>query len=384
MKATWILIAIGAIALASFFWWGAFRSTTPTAGGDVTLASGSEADGDLVVAGRNVDVQKEIKGDLTAAGANVTMAGPVQGYVMAAGSNVNIDGAVGNDLWAAGANVNVNAAVADNVRLAGNSVILQPQARVGRDAYLAGNSVEVLGRVERNLSVQATEARLASEIGGSVRAYTGALKMMPGAVIRGDLIVHAPTPPDISPQAQVLGSIKYYQEGSGRGWSLVNWLWQWLFIFLVLLILGSATIALFAWWTRRIADRMKQQPGYAMLAGLLGMILIPLICVLLAITIIGIPLAIVLFALYCVALLLSGVFVSYLIGGWLLGRLNRPETSPYARLAAGALVVAFFTSLPWVGGVVQLLVLIIGLGALILEGKDSWRGLPVGEAGLAR
>jgi hypothetical protein len=116
----------------------------------------------------------------------------------------------------------------------------------------------------------------------------------------------------------------------------------------------------------------------------LGMILIPLICMLLAITIIGIPLAIVLFALYCVALLLSGVFVSYLIGGWLLRRLNRPETSPYARLAAGALVLAFFASLPWVGGVVQLLVLIIGFGALILEGRDSWRGLPVEEAGLAR
>jgi hypothetical protein len=382
MKAMWILIAVAAITLIGLFWWSAFRST-PTDSGDVTVALGSDVDGDLVVAGRNVNVQKEIKGDLTAAGANVTMVGPVQGYVMAAGSNVNINGAVGNDLWAAGANVNVNAPVTDNVRLAGNSVILQPQASVGRDAYLAGNSVEVLGRVERNLLVNATETRLSSEVGGSVRSRTGVLKVLPGAVIRGDLVVRSPTPPEISQGAQVLGRVQYDQERGGRGWSLMNWLWQWLFMFLVLLILGSATIALSAWWTRRIADKITRQPGYALLAGLVGLILIPLICALLAITVIGIPLAIVLFALYCVALLLSGVFVSYLVGGWLLGRLKRPETSPYVRLAAGALVVAFFASLPWVGWIVQFLVLIIGLGALILERRDYWRGLPVEGAGLA-
>jgi len=382
MKAMWILIAVAAITLIGLFWWSAFRST-PTDSGDVTVALGSDVDGDLVVAGRNVNVQKEIKGDLTAAGANVTMVGPVQGYVMAAGSNVNINGAVGNDLWAAGASVNVNAPVTDNVRLAGNSIILQPQASVGRDAYLAGNSVEVLGRVERNLLVNATETRLSSEVGGSVRSRTGVLKVLPGAVIRGDLVVRSPTPPEISQGAQVLGRVQYDQERGGRGWSLMNWLWQWLFMFLVLLILGSATIALSAWWTRRIADKITRQPGYALLAGLVGLILIPLICALLAITVIGIPLAIVLFALYCVALLLSGVFVSYLVGGWLLGRLKRPETSPYVRLAAGALVVAFFASLPWVGWIVQFLVLIIGLGALILERRDYWRRLPVEEAGLA-
>jgi hypothetical protein len=384
MKVIWVLIAIAAIALIGLFWWSAFRSTPPTDSDDVTVTLGSDVDGDLVIAGRNVNVRKEIKGDLTTAGANVTLASPVQGYVMAAGSNVNIDGAVGNDLWAAGANVNVDAPVTDNVRLAGNSVVLRPQARVGRDAYLAGNSVEVLGRVERNLLVDATETKLSSEVGGTVRSRTGALKVLPGAVIRGDLVVRGSTPPEISPEAQVLGRVQYDQERGGGGWSLVNWLWQWLFMFLVLLILGAATIALSAWWTRRIADEMTRQPGYALLAGLVGLILIPLICALLAITVIGIPLAIVLFALYCVALLLSGVFVSYLVGGWLLGRLKRPETSPYARLAAGALVVAFFASLPWVGWIVQSLVLIIGLGALILERRDSWRRLPVGEAGLAR
>jgi hypothetical protein len=46
----------------------------------------------------------------------------------------------------------------------------------------------------------------------------------------------------------------------------------------------------------------------------------------LLITVVGIPLAFILLALYVIALLLSGVFVAYLVGGWLLDRFNRPQS----------------------------------------------------------
>jgi hypothetical protein len=158
MKAVWILIVIVAMAVIGlFFWLNAFRATRPDGSGDVTILPGGDVNGDLVTAGRNVSVQTEVKGDLAVAGANVTVAGPIQGYIMAAGSNVNINGAVGDDLWAAGANVNLNAPVIDNARLAGRTVTLQPQASMGRDAYLAGNVVDVRGRVERDLKVGAAE-----------------------------------------------------------------------------------------------------------------------------------------------------------------------------------------------------------------------------------
>ena len=376
MKVMWLVIALVAIAVIGYFWSGAFSPARRSGGGDVTISPGSDVDGDLITAGRNVNVLMKIEGDLAVAGSNVTVAGPVHGYVMAAGSNVNINGAVGNDLWAAGSNVSVNAPVVDNARLAGSYVVLQPPASVGGDAYLAGNSVEVLGRVERDLKVGAANVILASEVGGSVLANAGKVKALPGAVIRGDLIVTGPNAPEIAPGAQVLGRVEHHMEAAGRRWGLMNWLARWMLMFLATLILGAAAIALSARWTDRIAEELARRPGYALLAGIIGLIVIPLICVLLAVTVIGIPLAIVLFALYGVALLLSFVFVSYLIGGWLLGRLRRTETSPYARLAAGALVVAFFASLPWVGWIIQLLALVIGLGALMLERKDSWRGLP--------
>jgi len=96
-----------------------------------------------------------------------------------------------------------------------------------------------------------------------------------------------------------------------------------------------------------------------------------------AVSVIGIPLALILSGLYVVTILLSGVFVSYLAGGWLLGRWRQSEASPYARLAAGVLVVSFLATLPWIGWHVQLLALLIEFGALILERKDSRWAAPV-------
>jgi hypothetical protein len=374
MKTTWILIAIVSMVLIGVgFWYGTFRSTRQVGVGDITVLQGNPVEGDLVTAGRNVNVQPEIKGDLAVAASNVTIGGPVQGYLLAAGSNVNINGAVGNDLWAAGANVTVNAPVADNAMLAGRTVVLQPEALVKRDASIAGNSVEVQGRVERNLKLAAAKASLASEIGGSVEAHVRSLRVMPGAVIHGDLRVWGPNTPEISSEAKVLGRVDYRRETYERRWSILSWLGRLVFMFLALFVLGAVTVAFSTLWTQRIAERITRKPGASLLTGFLGLILIPVACLVLAITVIGIPLAVVVLALYGVALLLSGVFVSYLVGSWLLHQMKRSELSPYLRIAIGALVVAFLVSLPWIGWLFQSLIMMTGLGALLLERRDSYQ-----------
>lgn len=108
-------------------------------------------------------------------------------------------------------------------------------------------------------------------------------------------------------------------------------------------MLGVGAIAFSGWWANRLAGRVMRQPGYAVLAGFAGLILIPMICVLWAFTV---PLALVLFALYCVALVWSWAIVSSPVGGWILTWMNRAFASTYARLAARALVISFFGSLP--------------------------------------
>src|SRR6266508_3923905 len=362
MKILKIQLGILIMALAGLSaGYGLSRAAGQVAGDNVVVNQVSEDD--LLIAGRNLQVQAEVKGDVTAAGSDVTIAGPVAGYVMVAGARINVNGPVGNDLWAAGANVNINAPIADNAMVAGRDVKLLPGAVVKHNAKIAGGAVSVQGRVERNLKLAARDAQIASEIGGSVDARVESLKLLPGAVVCG------PKEPEISPQAQVLGRVEYHK----REWERAGfwaWLWRWVWMSLAMLIVGFVAIAVAPSWANRVSAMITGKPWSSILTGLACLLLGPLAVALLLVTVVGIPLALILLALYVVALLLSGVFVAYLVGGWLLDRLRRPQSTPYLRMAVGAVAVAICVSLPWIGWLVQLLVLLVGFGAVVLDQRE--------------
>lgn len=368
-KYQWGLVLL-LIACASI-WTYAVHATEQIAGRDVTIGQHQIADDDLILAGNNVTVQGEARDDLIAAGNEVTIAGAVQGYILAAGRNVTVSGPVGNDLFAAGATLRLNAPVADNAVLAGGEIYVQPNAIVQHDALLAGGRVEIAGKIMRDLKLAAGEAQLASEVGGSVEARVGQIKILPTAVIRGNLKVYSPAPPEVAPQAQVLGRIEHIQI-ERENWA-VSWLQRWVYSFLALSLVGLVVIALSTWWTERVVTVLTQRPGATLLIGLGGLVLIPVAMVLLLITVIGIPLAFIVLALFVVALLLTGVFAAWLAGGWLLAKFNRPTPAPWARIIVGALAVSLLVSLPLIGWLTGLFVLLAGLGALLLERRIAWQ-----------
>jgi len=93
----------------------------------------------------------------------------------------------------------------------------------------------------------------------------------------------------------------------------------------------------------------------------------------LAVTLVGIPLALVLLSLYLAILLLATVMVAYRIGSWLFERINRPQASPWARMALGVFVVSLAISIPFAGPLFAIAVLIAGAGALVLERRELFK-----------
>jgi len=327
-------------------------------------------DDDLMAAARELNVRAEVNGDLAAAGGRVTVTAPVDGYVMSAGRTVMLDSSIGNDVWAAGESVDVNGDVSNNAMLAGRTVRLGPDAMVGHDARLAGNTVTSEARIERNLQIGADTARIGGTVGGNVRARAREVTILPNAVINGDLIVRASRPPTISPGATIMGETRYEPLEQGRWFS---WPGFWFASLLGLLVLGFGAVALSSSWPGRVAATMRARLGASTLIGLAVLILTPIVAGILAVTLIGIPLAIVLMALYVAVLLLSIVMVAYRIGTWVLDRLHRPGASPWLRMALGVLVVSLAISIPFAGPVIAILLLIAGTGALVLERREPFR-----------
>jgi hypothetical protein len=351
-----LILAIGS-------WWsGAQQSGTSTArAGDAAEVITH----DVVTAAETVIVDADVRGDVAAAGADVTIGGPIQGYVMGAGRHVRIAGPVGNDVWAAGETVELDNMVGNNAMVAGRLVRLQPGAVVGEDAHLAGDEVTVDGRVERDLRIGADVAQIRGTIGGSVVARADRVRVDPGAVIGGDLIVRSPNPPEVSPGAQVSGQVRH--EAVGPRWAWTAWPVLSLVTFVALLVLGLAATAVAPARARRVADTLRSRPGWSVLAGIITLVLVPIGIAALAVTLVGIPLAAVMLALYVLFLMMSGVFVSHGVGGWLLERGHRTTSSPWARVTLGALVISLAITVPLVGWVVALAVVVAGTGALVLE-----------------
>ena len=324
---------------------------------------------DVVTAGETVQVDADVRGDVAAAGADVSIGGPIQGYVMGAGRHVRIGGPVGNDVWAAGETVEIDNTVGNNAMVAGRLVRLRSGAMVGEDARLAGSEVVVEGRVRRDLRIGADQARIRGAVGGTVHARAERVRVEPGAVIGGDLIVVSPRPPEVSPGAQVSGEVRHEEPPRSSSWAA--WPVAWAAVFGALLVLGLAATFVAPARARQVSDMLRLRPGRSLVIGLLALVLIPLAIVALAVTVVGIPLAAVMVALYVLFLLLSGVFVSDGVGGWLLDRAHRVNASPWARVMLGALVVSLAISAPMVGWVLALAVIVAGTGALLLDQRDS-------------
>jgi cytoskeletal protein CcmA (bactofilin family) len=321
---------------------------------------------DLLTAGRTVRVGAEVEGDVAVAGSDVTVSAPVKGYVMSAGRTVSVEAPVGNDLWAAGERVDIAGPVGNNAMIAGQTVRLQPGATVGHDARLAGGEVRSEGRIAHDLTISAGRAEIGGDIGGAVNASARQVTVLPDAVVRGDLIVRAPEPPVISPGAQVMGNVDY-QRTAGAGWWLA---WPVLWSCLFLLVLNLIGLYVAPTWFSRVAETLRTRPLSSLLAGVVVLIAVPIVIAILLITVIGIPLAVILTAAYVIALVLSAAFVSYRIGLWVFDRLHRTGVSRWAAMLVGALLVSLAISLPMVGGLIALAVVLIGAGALAVEWRD--------------
>jgi cytoskeletal protein CcmA (bactofilin family) len=374
MRAVSALIAIVAlVVLVLLVWTTAIEVVARTAGSNVSLLAAPRTSGDLIRTGRTVSIESEIQGDLAAAGSSVGIAGPVRGYAIVAGSEVHVRGDIEDDLWAAGRVVGLHAPVRDNAMLAGASVKLGEQASIGGDAAIAARSVDAGGRIDGDLTIVAEQVELKAEVVGTVTARASRFRLLPGASIGGDLIVRGTQAPELSSDARVLGRVEFHREPGGWAWGPLAWLGQWAFMLLSTLILGGLVMALGATWPERVADQLKRSPARALALGVAATLLPPIAGTLLAITLLGLPAAVALVALWLTALLLAQVFLSYAVGSDLLRSLKRPGASGFVRLLLGATFVSLLTSLPWIGWIAQIAVVVIGLGALVIERMDASR-----------
>jgi hypothetical protein len=224
--------------------------------------------------------------------------------------------------------------------------------------------------VDGDLTVIFGDATNAGIVEGDVNVIGGTYDPRPGGVVTGQInqIGNAVTQA-VVPWAPSESPFNPFVPDHRLLWR-VSWNLLALLVFLI-----------FPLRTRMVLDRLEGHPGLSVVAGVLGSVAVIPLAVLLAITILLIPLI----PLELV-FVLAGVFLGTAALALLIGRrlceLVSPATTPSPLIAflAGIALITAAELVPVVGTLVLILVGLIGLGATMLSFAGDGFAHPVGVA----
>ena len=334
----------------------------------VVLPADEVHEGWYFASGDQVIIQGTVNGDVYVAGGMVQVDGIVNGDLLAAGGAVVINGRVSDDVRAAGGNVECNGSVGKNVTVAGGNVRLSRGAEVGGGVLGAGGDIRIGGIVHEQVMLTGGEAEIEGDVGGDVRFAGGGITTLPGASIRGDLRARLENPDraQIAP-GTVKGSVELTTErkearGTIMGYSVMHF-WFKILWALSLLVAAVVLILLFPRAAEDTGRVIWEHPWWSLLWGFVGIGVIPLAVVALCITVIGIPVGLMVLMLYFWALYLSQLALGIVFGQ----RVFMPGSTGTLLLAAlaGIVLVQVLTFVPYLGMVVILAGVLLGLGGIL-------------------
>ncbi len=251
-------------------------------------------------------------------------------------------------------------AVQSAVSFGGDLVV---EGEVERDAVAFGGNVIVQGRVRGDAVSFGgnVEVRDGAEVGQSTIAFGGSVKRFEGSRVGKDKVSMGAA----ALRDAMLGSderrarrLDPASELSSRIGVPIFLVW-----FTILFAVSLLCLMFVPHRVRNIEDEMKRWPLQCGLTGMVGLFALPLLTVLLAITVVGIPLAIGLWLFVGVGLAMGVAAVASEIG-WRLPVLGKRKTQA-AVMALGLVVVLALGTLPVVGPIAIFLLSLLSLGALI-------------------
>lgn len=368
---------------------------------------------DTVKEGEVVDHNMVLSGPV------VKMDGKIEGDLLAVGDQIKINGEVDGNLLVIGNQVVLNGPVSGSIYIGAATLVIGPEASVGRDVSFIGGMFETseTSAIERDLNIVSLDSKMAGDTGRDVNALVGPLRLgmviynfikdqgwlpqstglnsqdAPGVSTVQSLLANGLTMQSIQPlvliasPASELG-IQPPRQSSGTNTEQ----WQAWGVALLrniaaLLIVGLLFVWLIPAQLTVSSEQPRNKPWRSLLTGFLILLLGWFLAVLAMLLVIGLA-----FFLFWISLpnlgflvgslgamavglasiiyWLSIAYFSKVIIAFLLGRtIFSRSTSKYAQgrvlpLIVGVVLFALIASIPYLGWVVSVIATMFGLGAL--------------------
>jgi cytoskeletal protein CcmA (bactofilin family) len=347
-----------------------FTSLADSKAGETVVERGN-IDDDYYAAGGVVDIDAEVAGDVIVAGGELYIGHLVEGDVIAAGGTLKIRGEIKDDIRISGGNLNIDATIGDDLVAAGGSITLSPGTSVGGDAWLAGGEVHIAGTIVGNLKVTGGNIRLSGTVHGDVELEAGEIQILDSARIDGELTYKSPHPAATDADAVISGGITHQPvdwDYADSGYGLV--------FSITLMVAAVLFFLFFPHYTLASVKRMSSDPWSSLGLGFIFVVVTPLVAFILMLIVLGLWVGLSMLALYCVALL-SGFLIACFFVADRGAMLFKQDISSRGRRLISVIVVIFILGLiqmiPLLGGLVLFLLLLLGLGAGLIQLRYVYR-----------
>jgi len=304
--------------------------------------------GDLLAFGRTVEIRGTVKGDLVSFAKRTVVSGTVEGRIFTFSESLDLDGLLGHNLYGFAQNLRVNdrGRVGEGIVAAAGDITIEGEVKRSVDILTSGHA-EVSGSIGRDLTISGVSLTLTNtaRVGGNLSARVRELTrshIADGATIAGKRDIQVKVR-----QSQFTRPRFYFHQA----------IW-----FAAAMLVGSLGLFLFPGFFRATSQAvgsgwLSLGLGVAVLAGA------PVVMVVAAITLIGLPISLMLFAVYLAAMYLAKIWVGALLGRMLLKPSGATRGDWMLELLVGLLILTIVGFIPYLGVLVRLSVVCLGLGA---------------------
>jgi cytoskeletal protein CcmA (bactofilin family) len=357
--------------------------------GRVIVARNETIDGTLIAAGDTVNIDGTVNGDLIVSGRSINVRGTVKGDVLCASHTLDFRGNAQGSLYAFAQALDLRGTVERNLYGWVQGLQIDNSGRVGNDVIVGTSNGRFSGTVGRDVLLFAGDTQVDGGVGRDFRAYAGDITFSPPGRVGGNLTlsVKGNDHVHLDPAVRVGGKtdIQTQKAEPSRYTRPKFYFWE-----AVQLAAALITGLLIAWLFPALFRASLNRPsaltalaglhggpeGRALLkaagVGFLVLVATPVAVMIMAFTLVGLPIAILTLFIWLAGLYLAKVFVGALIGqGILKSQAGQPPSFALS-LLFGLFVVFVAVNIPYVGGWLNFLVILLGLGIAVIQAVTYW------------
>ena len=292
--------------------------------------------------------------------------GEIDGIAVIAGNSINAKGKVSFGVYA-GNTINISDEIEKDLFVAGNAITITRDAKLPRDVYVAGNNIVILTDVGRDLYAGGEVVDIRGiTIHGDATIDADKVLMDDKTVIEGKLSYYENTKIDNLKTATIkeVKELKRMIDEQTKPtffnrvkWEAIKGLTGYVSLLILFLVFPKLRAAF---------DKNKdgaKEIALSILAGLIVLIVVPILSIIVMIPVITIPVSLLTLLLYGFAIYFALLLTAYFIGKCIYNKATE-KNNLFLELLIGIVIVRLVRLIPYVGGIITALCLFYGLGKI--------------------